>query len=111
MLILDLTYTAFLVPIIIAFSNDLLVWQWLNIVDVIGGSLYMVDVIMGFTIGVRVQWRQQEALVMDGVLVAEYYLSKSSAVGDVIAAIPTIPVVCVGGESISVYIRCIRCIR
>ncbi len=97
MLILDLSYTAFLVPIIIAFSNDLLQWQWLNIVDVVGGSLYMVDVMMGFTIGVRVRWRQQEALILDGVLVAEYYLCKSSALGDMIAALPTIPVVCCCG--------------
>lgn len=28
MLALDLTYTAFLVPIIIAFANDLLTWEW-----------------------------------------------------------------------------------
>lgn len=65
----------------------------LNIIDVIGGSLYLLDVIMGFTIGMRVQWRDREALVMDGVLVAEFYVTKASAVLDIIAALPTIPLV------------------
>lgn len=66
----------------------------LNIVDIIGGSLYMLDVVMGFTIGVRIRWRDKEALVMDGVLVAEFYVTKASAVLDTIASLPTIPLVC-----------------
>lgn len=65
----------------------------LNIIDVTGGSLYLLDVIMGFTIGMRMIWRDKEALVMDGVLVAEFYVTKASAVLDIIAALPTIPIV------------------
>jgi len=38
MTILDGTYSAFLVPISIAFSSDLNHWSWTTIVDVVAGK-------------------------------------------------------------------------
>ncbi|EFN56495.1 hypothetical protein CHLNCDRAFT_144089 [Chlorella variabilis] len=54
---LDLTYTAFVVALSLAFNNNQgFDTSWLGIMDIIGSIIYVADLIMGFHIGVVAKW-------------------------------------------------------
>ncbi len=56
MTVLDGTYSAFLVPITIAFSADLNHWSWNTIVDMIAGVLMLHTCINTCTTLVELRW-------------------------------------------------------
>lgn len=87
----DVTYTAFLVPLSFAFFHDVRVFNWMTIFDILGGFVYVVDVIMNFHIGIVLTRSMQARLVLDGSMVARLYVRRSTFVLDLIASLPVWP--------------------
>ncbi|DBA70723.1 TPA: hypothetical protein ACH3X2_012094 [Trebouxia sp. C0005] len=88
MTILDGTYSAFLVPISIAFSSDLNHWSWTTIVDVVAGFLFTLDIVLLFHTGFIITCNFRKRLIMDGYFVARYYAKHASLLVDVLATVP-----------------------
>ena len=68
MVFTDLTYTAFLVPTVVAFGHF---WEgsltWLEVLNAVGNMLYLLDLVLGFHIGFIVKDRtSQRGVVLTG---------------------------------------------
>lgn len=73
MLFTILVYVAFLLPITLAFSDDLTLTSWLEWLDTSFGLLFVVDLYLKFRTGFIVRYRNRVKLVMDSRVVAKYY--------------------------------------
>ena len=93
--IVDLTYTAFLVPLSIAFDTTKqgTTLTWLTITDIVGTSFYMVDMLMEFHTGFVAAYDIRRQLVMKRGFVAENYIRRGAFVVDVICVLYVIVVV------------------
>lgn len=87
----DITYTAFLVPLSFAFFHDVRIFNWMSILDIIGGILYYIDLFMNFHIGIALTRSMHARLVLDGRLVAGLYIKRSTFLVDLFATLPLIP--------------------
>ncbi|KAK9833493.1 hypothetical protein WJX84_011953 [Apatococcus fuscideae] len=92
MLIGDGTYTAFIVPIFLAFRPEPDVFDWTNVVDWVAGSMYWIDIVANFMTGfvVRHHFNLKRKLVMEPHLIALYYVRHGTFLPDLIAALPFI---------------------
>lgn len=68
-LLLDLSYTAFLIPIEVAFDLHSAI-TWMRIVDVCAGAVILVDVVVTLHSGLILQSGIRLKLVMDGWVVS-----------------------------------------
>lgn len=90
----DLTYTAFLVPLAIAFLNTN--WRqndkinFLVITELIGNVAYVVDLFLGFQIGFLVVWDCSWLKIQDGSLTAIFYIFHGSFLINIIAVLPAV---------------------
>ncbi len=62
---IDLTYTAFIVALSLAFNNtDSFSLGFLGVCDVIGNIVYVIDLILGFQMGVIAKWERRAIVVL-----------------------------------------------
>ncbi|KAK9853400.1 hypothetical protein WJX84_009620, partial [Apatococcus fuscideae] len=92
MLLVDGTYTAFVVPLFLAFRVHPDVFDWTNVIDWVAGSMYWIDIVANFMTGfvVRHNFNLKRKLVMQPHLIALYYVKHGTFVFDLIAALPFI---------------------
>ena len=87
----DLTFTAFFVPYIIAFmSEGEADSAILHIVDVITGSIFLLDVFLKFHIGFVISCDYRTKIEMRGKHIAWYYFRHGGAWIDLISVLPSI---------------------
>ncbi|KAL4442414.1 hypothetical protein ABPG77_004998 [Micractinium sp. CCAP 211/92] len=92
MSLLDLTYTAYLVPLSVAFDDmQGATFTWFNGVDIAGTVCYIGDIFMGFHTGFVAAYDVRRALVMEGSSVAHYYIWHGHFMTDLVATLPIIP--------------------
>lgn len=85
--VIDLTYTAFLVPLSIAFDEIVpgTNLSWLTITDIVGTGFYIVDMIMEFHIGFIAAYDIRRQLVMRRGFIAENYIRRGGFVIDTVS--------------------------
>ncbi|PRW57335.1 Potassium channel AKT1 [Chlorella sorokiniana] len=115
----DLVYTAFMVALSVAFERPGKpnFGDWLTVMNMIGSAIYILDLIMGFHQGVVVRWDSRAVIVLDGRMVARYYMGSDFWL-DLIATVPSVVQVIIlasgiGAHSVRiVYIlRLLRLVR
>ncbi|CAD7700267.1 unnamed protein product, partial [Ostreobium quekettii] len=92
--ILDMTYVAFLLPIITAFvydGDDDDFTAWASIVEIVAGLFLLFDFLMNFHVGFMVVHDYKKKVVMDGQSVKWYYWMHGGALIDAIAVFPLLP--------------------
>ncbi|KAL3135938.1 hypothetical protein ABBQ32_006983 [Trebouxia sp. C0010 RCD-2024] len=98
---IDLWYTAFLMPVLIVFPTNRSSYIWGAVINLIcGGLFYWVDIIMRFRTGFCVVYNLKRGLIMDGRLIAHFYIFHDTFFTDLIAAAPSIAElvwVCIAG--------------
>ncbi|KAK9804836.1 hypothetical protein WJX72_007920 [[Myrmecia] bisecta] len=77
-LLMDLTYTAFLVPILVGFEVSAVNFGWGCYIDLIAGCFYAVELGLGFHVGFVGRYNMQRKVIMDGRGIAWYYVLKGS---------------------------------
>jgi hypothetical protein len=87
--VLDLTYTAFVVPLSIAFNVSYNVAAY-NVMDAIGNSFYLLDVVVQFQVGFIARWDTCRATVLDGPAAARFYVRHGTFFVDVLALLPSV---------------------
>ena len=85
----DLVYTAFLVPLSLAF-NDYTTINMYWVYDFIGSAVYLLDILIEFHMGFQVRWDSSSLTITDGRLVAWNYFRHGTFWIDFIAALPLI---------------------
>lgn len=88
--LMDLTYTAYVVPLSLAFNTSYTIFSAYTIIDAIGSITYFIDIIMGFITGFAVRWDFQTLILLDGPTVAKYYMKHGSFIIDTLALLPAI---------------------
>lgn len=89
----DLTYTAFLVPLSIAFDQIVpgKSLSWLTITDIVGTGFYIVDMIMEFHIGFIAAYDIRRQLVMRRGFIAENYIRRGGFLIDTVSILSVGP--------------------
>lgn len=86
---MDATYTAFLVPVSLAFNSALGGYVVrLLVMDVLGSTVYVLDLFSGFTIGFLAWQGAQRLVVTDRKAVAKFYITHGTFWFDLIAILP-----------------------
>ncbi|GIL62146.1 hypothetical protein Vafri_16417 [Volvox africanus] len=101
-LLLDLTYTAFWVPINVAFCTAQYgkLPSGCTTSDLVGGAFYLVNTLLSFQIGLVAINRVRKRTVVDGKLVALLYIRYGRFMVDVLASVPFVYLVVVlAGQS------------
>ena len=86
----DCTYTAFLVPLSVAFNETYGALNFYSLADYVGSCIYVLDIIFEFHIGFLVRWDASTLNITDGPLVAWNYVRHGTFVIDFIASLPLI---------------------
>ncbi|KAK9807740.1 hypothetical protein WJX72_007807 [[Myrmecia] bisecta] len=86
-LLIDLTYTAFLVPILVGFEVSAVNFGWGCYIDLIAGCFYAVELGLGFHVGFVGRYNMQRKVIMDGRGIAWYYLLKGSFAIDLLTTL------------------------
>ncbi|KAK9809917.1 hypothetical protein WJX72_001723 [[Myrmecia] bisecta] len=86
-LVLDMTYTAFIVPISVAFQSSDLADSWAGCTNLVTGAFYAVELALGFHIGFVGTHALTRRLIMDGKAVAWYYMRHGTFVVDCITVL------------------------
>eukprot|EP00803_Ostreobium_quekettii_P010868 evm.model.scf_1447.2 EVM.evm.TU.scf_1447.2 scf_1447:6160-16978(+) len=97
--LLDLTYVAFLLPIITAFvydddGNDL--ESWAVIIEIIAGLLLLIDFVMNFHIGFIIVHDYKKKVIMNGKSIGWYYWNYGGALIDALGVLPLFPEIIFG---------------
>ena len=85
--ITDMSYTAFVVPLSLAFNESLGIDVY-SILDILGSAIYVLDWCFNFHIGFMVRWDQESVTITDGREVARFYMKKGTFWIDCLAIIP-----------------------
>lgn len=111
----DLLYTAFLMPVLIVFPTNNTMYNWGSAVNlVLGGLFYWIDIFMRFRMGFCVVYNLKRELIMDGGLIAHFYIRHNTFTGDFLAAIPAIAElvwVCLPGDHYGLALHIILLLR
>lgn len=75
-LILDMTYSAFVVPISIGMMTSYYTFNWTSILDYGVGPFFVADFILSFHVGFIATYNIRKVLVLNGRLIAKFYLSR-----------------------------------
>ncbi|KAK9809148.1 hypothetical protein WJX72_010205 [[Myrmecia] bisecta] len=86
-LLVDLSYTAFVVPIGVGFSISDTRLTWAAVCDFAAGAVFGVDLFLGFQVGFVVTYNLRKKAIMDGRLIARYYIRKGTFLVDAISTI------------------------
>lgn len=73
-LILDLTYTSFVVPISIGMLTSFWDYNWTSVLDYSCGALFFTDLVLSFHAGYVAVYMAKKVLILDGKLIAKQYL-------------------------------------
>ncbi|CAL8463823.1 g3357 [Coccomyxa elongata] len=84
---LDLVYTAFLIPILVAFEVPDVGWTWGCFINLIAGTLYFAELLINFHVGFIGKYGAQKKIVLDGKAVAWYYITQGQFLVDTLTAI------------------------
>ncbi|KAK9836539.1 hypothetical protein WJX74_002745 [Apatococcus lobatus] len=87
LLLLDLTYTAFIIPLGVGFNSENNSWDWFGIVDFIAGCFFATDLFLGFHIGFIATHNLRKRVVLDGRAVARYYTKHGSFAIDLMSTL------------------------
>ncbi|GMH46030.1 hypothetical protein BSKO_13994 [Bryopsis sp. KO-2023] len=87
MMLFDAIYTAFMVPIVIAFDPQALK-GWSTVVEFVAGTLFCVDIVLNFTFGYIISYDFKKKVVMKGSSIFWYYLRDGGAWMDFLAVSP-----------------------
>ena len=87
--ITDMTYTSFVVPLSLAFNDYSTLNAW-TILDLIGSSIFVLDLFIEFHIGFMIRWDSESVIIMDGREVAKSYIKYGTFVIDFLASLPII---------------------
>ncbi|RMZ52856.1 hypothetical protein APUTEX25_000975 [Auxenochlorella protothecoides] len=100
MTLIDLTYTAFLVPVSVAFDKveGSGSFTWITYMDMVGSAIYVADMLLNFSSAFVVQWDLKHMLIMDGRHVASYYVLHGGFLVDLVATLPIIPEVIIAAS-------------
>lgn len=83
----DLTYTAFVSPVSVAFSSTDHV-DGLVGVDIAASALYFIDLAMNFSVGYVVQtFDGHQIEIHDGPMIAYYYITRGTFIYDALASL------------------------
>lgn len=85
--LVDMTYTAFLVPICIAF-NEPISWDWLGACDLAAGAIFTLAIFVQLHTGIIVRYNLQRKVVMCGATVARMHLFQGTMLIDIASALP-----------------------
>jgi hypothetical protein len=85
-LLSDLTYSAFVVPISLGMWTSFYVFNWTTVCDFLFGCVFFVDMILGFHVGFIATYNSRKLLVMNGRIVARHYLRTFSFMVDSFAS-------------------------
>jgi hypothetical protein len=83
----DFSYTAFIVPLSLAF-NDYSAINAYWYLDLIGSSIYILDLLIQFHVGFIVRWDTSSVTITDGIQVAKNYMGHGTFWVDFIAILP-----------------------
>jgi len=101
MLAVDLIYTAFVVPVSVAFCTDRFAISATDActqVDIVGGAIYLANFILMFQCGIVVVHRHMKIVIMDGLDVAQAYFFSWRCVLDIISFLPFIYLLIILGQ-------------
>ncbi|KAL4447949.1 hypothetical protein ABPG75_005168 [Micractinium tetrahymenae] len=90
--LVDLTYTAFFVPLSLAFNSAR---PWMHGIDLAGSLVYFFDLLLGFHIGYLARWDGRVVVVQDGRAVARRYVWQGTFLFDLLANLPSIFQLCI----------------
>ncbi|GMH33531.1 hypothetical protein BSKO_01365 [Bryopsis sp. KO-2023] len=114
----DASYTAFLVPIILAFKGGEGLGQWSRVVEIIAGFVFLLDIFMNFHIGFIVRYDYKKKVVMDSTSVALFYATHGGLWIDVLSVVPLFFEIAVllsdetdGTTAITIFLRMFRLVR
>jgi hypothetical protein len=85
-LLSDLTYSAFVVPISIGMWTSFYAPNWTTVCDFLFGAIFFTDIWMSLHIGFLATYNTRKLLVMNGRLVARHYLLSFSFFVDLCAS-------------------------
>ena len=83
----DLSYTAFVVPLSLAFSDSIGINAYF-VLDYIGSAVYILDLFLEFHIGFLIRWDASSLTIIDGKRVAWNYFRHGTFWIDFIAVLP-----------------------
>ncbi|GAB4817520.1 hypothetical protein N2152v2_004566 [Parachlorella kessleri] len=86
-LCLDLTYSAFVVPISIGMMTSFFEANWTSILDYGAGVVFFGDLVINFHVGFIATYNMHKVLVLNGKLVARYYITKGSFLSDLSSSV------------------------
>lgn len=75
-LLLDLTYTAFMLPILVGFEVSDVDWGYGCIIDFVAGLFYAAEFLINFHVGFIGKNNTRRRLIMDGRAIAWFYIMK-----------------------------------
>eukprot|EP00891_Asterochloris_glomerata_P008763 jgi/Astpho2/8763/Aster-05321 len=92
MSMVDVTYTALLMPMLVAFIANPTAFKWTSVIDIMfGGFFYWMDIFMRFRTGFCVTFNLKRKLVMEAPFIADSYIRHAGFMWDFAAALPIIP--------------------
>jgi voltage-gated potassium channel Kch len=87
MLVLTLTYVAFVMPICIAFDTTMTNSHVTAVIDLVAGACFLADICVNFRCGMYYVCEGHVKLVLDGRVIAEEYV-RNGLLLDALAAVP-----------------------
>uniref|UniRef100_A0A1D1ZXT6 Cyclic nucleotide-binding domain-containing protein n=2 Tax=Auxenochlorella protothecoides TaxID=3075 RepID=A0A1D1ZXT6_AUXPR len=84
-LALDLTYSAFVVPISIGMLTSFLVLNWTSALDYTVGAFFLADLIVSFHVGFIATYNLRKVLVLNGKLIAKFYMQHDTFIFDILS--------------------------
>ncbi|KAK9813287.1 hypothetical protein WJX72_011893 [[Myrmecia] bisecta] len=88
MALVDATYSAFIVPIGIAFESFVNGITWTVVCDLVAGALFNIDIFILLHTGFIITHNLRRKVVMNGNLIAWFYCRRGALITDVLSAIP-----------------------
>ncbi|KAL4440121.1 hypothetical protein ABPG75_003122 [Micractinium tetrahymenae] len=86
MLVLDLSYTAVVCPVSVAYSPRASLLSWAFVVDFVAGLLFTVDIVFNFHVGYVVERGMQQRVVMSRAGIARLYCLRGTFLVDALSS-------------------------
>ncbi|KAL0053143.1 hypothetical protein WJX82_001510 [Trebouxia sp. C0006] len=84
-LLMDATYTAFVVPITVGFDASDEVWNWAGYLDFVAGCTFAVELLLGWNVAYVATHKHRKRMVLKRTRIACFYVFKGTFVFDIIA--------------------------
>lgn len=86
-LLMDATYTAFVVPIAVAFDTSNVAWDWAGYLDFIAGCTFAIELFLGWNVAYVATHNLQKRVILKRRKIAQFYVFKGSFIFDLISTI------------------------